>query len=109
MTFDFDRFVKENEALCEAATSGPWNHEHERYSAKNVIGIKPRDDRWLASCQPEFNGHDNADFIAQSRTSLPQALKLLKKYRAALKFYSEDELCSFAKEALAYDPTKEVK
>lgn len=55
--------LSELRKIAEAATPGPWNHEHERYSAKNVIGIRPRDDRWIGHCQPEFNGHANAEYI----------------------------------------------
>jgi len=41
---------------------GHWKYEAERYSAKDVIGIHG-DDRWIATCQPEFNGTANARSI----------------------------------------------
>ena len=50
--------------IAKSATPGPWNYEPERYSAMCVIGIKPIDDRWIAHCQPEFNGQQNGQFIA---------------------------------------------
>ena len=50
--------------IAKSATPGPWNYEPERYSAMCVIGIKPIDDRWIAHCQPEFNGQQNGRFIA---------------------------------------------
>lgn len=66
---------------CEAATPGPWNFEDERYSAKCVIGIKPRDDRWIAHAQPEMNGEGNGNFIAHARTDLPRCLDEIERLR----------------------------
>jgi len=44
-------------------TSGPWHYEDERYATKCVIGVE-NDDRWVAHCQPEFNGEANGRLIA---------------------------------------------
>lgn len=71
-------WVDEIEKRLNAATPGPWNHELERYSAKNVIGIKPIDDRWIASCQPEFNGYSNAELIAHAPVDIAKLIKAHK-------------------------------
>jgi len=61
--------------IAMAATQGQWKYEDERYSAKCVIGMRPEDDRWLASCQPEFNGRSNGKYIATFSPAM--VLKLL--------------------------------
>lgn len=68
--------------IAEKATSGPWNYEAERYSAKCVIGIKPRDDRWIASFQPAFNGEANGVFCSTFNPA--QCLQLLEDLRKCI-------------------------
>lgn len=74
---DIEQFIE----LADKTTLGPWHHELERYAAKNVIGNKPLDDRWIAHCQPEFNGYYNAEFIAASRTIAPDLAKEVLRLR----------------------------
>lgn len=64
--------------LCAEATSAPWNYEPERYSSRCVIGIKPRDDRWVAHCQPALNGEANGLFISAARTYLPLLVEVAR-------------------------------
>ncbi len=66
------------EKALEGVTDGPWEYEDERYSSRCVIGIKPRDDRWLAHAQPSMNGERNGRFIAQSRTLVPELVEALR-------------------------------
>lgn len=68
--------LEEMRKLEKSATAGPWEYEPERYSALCVIGIKPRDDRWLAHCQPMLNGEANGQLIVSSRNLLPLLLDL---------------------------------
>lgn len=77
--------------LDKAGTPGPWNHEQERYSAKNVIGVKPRYDQWIAHCLPEFNGDDNADLIAAYRDMAPRLAKALEVAVKVLDEYADIE------------------
>jgi hypothetical protein len=81
MTPDLDTLEK----LARGATSGPWNYEAERYSAKCIIGVKPTDDRWLAHCQPEFNGEANARFIcAANPQTILSLIAALRKAESGL-------------------------
>lgn len=68
---EYKELAQESLDKANAATEGPWNYESERYSALCVIGVKPFDDRWIAHCQPEFNGQHNGRFIAHSRQAVP--------------------------------------
>lgn len=70
---------------------GNWSHEPERYSAKNVIGIKPFDDRWIASCHPEFNGHNNAEFIAYAANYFDRMLDIAESVKEFEDIFNEDE------------------
>lgn len=86
-------FLQKLQAAKECAgkaTQGEWKHEIERYSAKHVIGMKPIDDRWIAHCQPEFNGFSNAQHITTMNPSF--TLELIEKFermRKALEFYAD--------------------
>lgn len=74
----------------EKAATPDWVYEPERYSALCVVGIKPRDDRWLAHFQPEMNGGRNGQCAVASRNSLRALLDIafaareLAKLRARL-------------------------
>lgn len=72
------KFITDLEELEKKATLGEWRHEEERYSARNVIGVRPNDDRWIVHCQPEFNGYGNAEFIAHSRNAIPRLLAAMR-------------------------------
>lgn len=65
------------ERALAAATPGPWKYEPERYSARCVIGIKPRDDRWLAHFQPEMQGEENGQLVVLVINTLPDLLAAL--------------------------------
>ncbi len=101
--------LEEMEKRAEAATPGPWTFEDERYSAKCVVGLKPRDDRWVAHFQPELNGQNNGRFSAHARTDMPRLIAEVKRlqkelddlvnYRARCCFEAEKERDRF-REAL---------
>ena len=108
MTDTILKFISELEELEKKATPREWKHEKERYSARNVIGVKPNDDRWVASCQPEFNGYENAEFIAHSRNSLPKLLAAMRILVEACEFYSHSEEFESLKDLYKHDKSKVV-
>jgi hypothetical protein len=71
-----------------ARTRLPWSYEDERYSARCVIGAKPADDRWVATCQPAFNGEANGRFIALAGTIADEVVDLIVEVE---KFYGTHE------------------
>lgn len=115
MTFDFDEFIKTNEALCEAATPGPWDNRCKEFSNTERARHIWTEYGWICTFNsPLESSEADAALTAQSRTSLPLALKLLKKWKEALvvtcycddPYYRSVGPCMNC-EALAYDPTKE--
>lgn len=83
---DLRAFITAQRALCDGATAGPWEVEWDsdtsRYEMGDIVrfpvGVKP-----VASYM-EFDGlpnddDKNAEFIAQSRTALPQALDHMER------------------------------
>ena len=84
------KFITDLEELEKKATLGEWGHEEERYSARNVIGVRPNDDRWIVHCQPEFNGYGNAEFIAHSRNALPKLLAAMRILVDACEWYGDN-------------------
>jgi hypothetical protein len=90
-----ESLLKDLEEKANAATPGPWDHEAERYSAKNVIGIKGRDDRWIAHFQPEFNGFNNAEFLAAANPdTIKKLIAVIRELQQACKINwpSEDTI-----------------
>jgi len=74
--------LSEIEKRCNEATKGPWE--------KSVAGIEG--DNYIAGTGPWYrtvgawnaksdNSINDADFIAQARTDLPEALRLLREAR----------------------------
>lgn len=87
-------------ADAKAATNLVWRYEAERYSAKCVIGVKPNDDRWLAHCQPEFNGEANGTHIVNFNPA--NALILIDALERAR--FALNKLCNCGNNATWCDP-----
>jgi len=88
--------LAEWQALCEKATPGPWTtgyHEIKQYCGQNIstfeVGAE-KDMCWIAkvqehhSCINTAEGNVNGEFIAASRTALPEAIAEIAKLRAIL-------------------------
>lgn len=72
-----EKYLKEVEARCEAATKGPWKVEHEM----NVVGIdKPFFVHNLINESWEKTALLDAEFIAHSRTDVEVLLEMVKQY-----------------------------
>jgi len=77
-------------ADAEAVTNLAWRYEAERCSAKCVIGLTPSEDRWLAHCQPEFDGEANGTHIVNLNPE--NALILIEAVKRAA--FTLNELCA---------------
>ena len=73
--------LKAAQALCDAATPGPWHVDHDGMGGDWVCI-----DSMGRNVVPSINAHDTGDseFIAEARTLLPQALAEIAELRAAL-------------------------
>lgn len=76
-----EKYLKEVEARCEAATKGPWKVEHEM----NVVGIdKPFFVHNLINESWEKTALLDAEFIAHSRTDVEVLLEIILYQNAML-------------------------
>lgn len=119
----FTDWLSKMEELETKATSGPWISTRGRKWGQldRVVGESDWGPitMWLPS-NPNtiYSGQlqttfENADFIAASRTFIPQAIKIMKHYRDAFQVIIECELANepahalttkLAREALALNP-----
>lgn len=106
--------LSELRKLAQSATSGNWNYEYERYSARCVIGVKPVDDRWIAHCQPELNGDNNAKFIAAMNPATAlRMIELLERAKKELElmcaYFEHDRQVVLHKNDIVPDSKKWLK
>lgn len=112
-------WLSEQEKICEAATAGPWGtHVSERNDytftpsvwAKRhpkqvdylICNLHRKDDRpFFPPRGDENNQSSDAEFIANSRTALPQALQVIRELREALK---SECACEYVDESDAICP-----
>lgn len=73
--------LEELREIARSRTAGEWRYEAERYSAKCVIGLT-NDDRWVATCQPEFNGESNGKMIVAMSKHIDALLDLWEAARS---------------------------
>lgn len=81
---DIRTAIARGRELEAAAVSSPWNYEAERYSAEHVIGIKPRDERWLGHFQGLMSGGANGKLTVAMRNSWTAALDVIEAAAATL-------------------------
>lgn len=97
--------IRRRQAVCAAATPGPWVSEIDQYDGhpdpdalrRDVMAGTNDDHRRVAVCEPEHSldgGYDkmptpNAAFIAHARTGYPETLAALADAVAALEKYAE--------------------
>ncbi len=89
-------FIQKHLAICEAATGRPWECGQPIYDKLNQHGTisisqgSEMYDHAQAYCSKKRKeGHNNANFIATSRTALPQTLKALELAVEVLKVDTE--------------------
>lgn len=94
-------FIAETRELCERASEGPWTHGLELEPPDNLIEGENGGGVASIVCHGNVNtvartgqefSHNDARFIAASRTALPKALAALEIATEALKFYLDDGL-----------------
>jgi hypothetical protein len=111
MRQDVDDWLTEQFAVAEEATPEPWCAMADCVTKKDTLACS-------IIARTEHNPTPDAAFIAAARTGYPHALKLLKRYREALKSFMEKEQLmrlhgtapferNLATQTLAYDPEDE--
>lgn len=117
MTDTIDKFIRENLELCEKATEGPWDYYNrepsddgvcvyfEFFGSTTKLGINPFMiiDRNKIGTQVE-----DAQFITNSRTALPKALKALEKAYECLHYYKKTAALTDSPAALCLSEIEEL-
>lgn len=120
MTTPITEWISKTEKLCESASEGPWEEslqiDPDPNGSDYYFSSGPRHkvlQYFRGLPIPDQKATNDAQFIADARTSMPIALKLIRKYRDMLYMISEgitelgfkDQIDQkLAKEALDYFP-----